>query len=179
MKKVIIFTVMVCLALTLAAKVNLSVILEKVAKEPNLKAAVKVGEDGTYSDALISITWEARPDVFLFELTNKTDGKLVIPWAECRFIDEENKSFMVVHGEAGEFLTIEGKGTVVSAVAPADYFSWNGKAWEIGPIFLNRMSDEEFETVKDKDLIYKVVLPVRKDKGLKTAYHFIFNTMAE
>ncbi len=179
MKKAIIFSVMVCLALTLAAKVNLTVMLEKVAKEPNLKAAVKVGEDGSYSDALISITWEARPDVFLFEVTNKTDSKLVIPWGECRFIDEENKSFMVVHGDVGDALTIEGKATVVSAVAPVDYFSWTGKAWGIGPIFLTRMSDEEFEAVKDKDLIYKVILPVRKDKGPKTVYHFIFNTMAE
>lgn len=176
MKKAILFSVLVCLALTMSAKVSLSVTLEKVSTPQ--KAAVKVGEDGAFSDALISISWEARPDGFLFQLTNKTDAKLVIPWGECRFIDEEGKSYVIVHGAVGDVLEIEAKGTVVSAVAPADYFSWTGKAWEIGPIFLTKMSDEEFEAVKDKDLIYKVILPIRKDKA-KTVYTFIFNTAAE
>lgn len=178
MKKAILFSVLVCLAITLAAKVNLYVVFEKVAKAPNLKATMKVGEDGEFNDATIGISWEARVDSFHFQLTNKTSSKLVINWSECRFSDETGESYAVIHGEAGKALEIEAKGTVTCAVAPVDYFSWTKKGWEIQPIFQDKMSDEEFEEIKDKDLIYKVILPIRRGKA-KTVYHFIFNTIAE
>lgn len=177
MKKTILFSILVCLAITLAAKVKLAVVLEKVAKEPNVKAAVKVGEDAVFSDSMISVTWAAGAAGFQFQLTNKTDAKLVIPWNECRFIDEEGKAFTVVHGNPGAVLEIEAKGVVSSVVAPADYLYWK-KGWATEAIFQDVLSDEEFAAVKDKDLIYKVILPVRKGK-VKTVYHFIFNTIAE
>ena len=177
MKKTILFSILVCLAITMTAKVSLYVALEKVAKEPNAKAAQKVGEDGVFSDSLISITWNAGADGFQFELTNKTNAKLSIPWGECRFIDETGDSYAVVHGDAGAVLEVEAKGIVTSVVAPVDYFFWK-KGWSLQPIFQSKMSDEEFEAVKDKDMIYKVILPIRSGKT-KTVYHFIFNTMAE
>jgi hypothetical protein len=168
---------LVCLAITLAAKVSLFVVFDKVAKEPNIKSAMKVGEEMKFDDALIGITWDARPDGFYFQLTNKTNGKLVIPWDECRFIDEVGANCAVIHGEAGAVLEIEANGSVSSVVAPTDYFYWTKKGWTIQNIFQDKLSDEEFEAVKDKDLIYKVVLPVRRDKA-KTVYHFIFKTVA-
>ena len=178
MKKTILFSMLVCLAITLAAKVSLYVVLEKVAKEPNIKAALKVGDEKEFADALISISWDARTDGFYFQLTNKTDGKLVIPWGECRFIDEIGDTCAVIHGVAGSVLEIEAKGSVSSVVAPVDYFYWTKKGWTLQNIFKDKISNEEFETIKDKDLIYKVILPVRKDKA-KTVYHFIFNTFAK
>jgi hypothetical protein len=177
MKKAILFSILACLVIALPAKVSLMVTLDKVAKDPAAKVA-KVGEDGAFSDSMISIVWEARADGFEFELTNKTGSKLSIPWKECRFINEENETFTVVHGEAGAVFEIEAKGTGNSVVAPADYFSWPKKGWEIEPIFQARMSDEEFEAVKDKDILYKVVLPILKDK-VKTVYTFTFKTIAE
>jgi hypothetical protein len=177
MKKAILFSILVCLVIALPAKVSLYVVLEKVAKEPNVRAAVKVGEDGVFDDSLISITWDARTDGFQFQLTNKTNTKLSIPWGECRFIDETGGSYIVVHGEAGAVLEIEAKGIVSGVVAPVDYFYWQ-KGWTIQAIYQNKMADEEFEAVKDKDLIYKVILPIRSGKT-KTVYHFIFNTIAE
>ena len=178
MKKIILFSILACLAITLAAKVELFVVLDKVVKEPNLKAVLKIGEDKVFEDALIGISWEARPDGFYFQLTNKTDGKLVIPWGECRFVDEVGDTCAVIHGVAGSVLEIEAKGSVSSAVAPVDYFYRTKKGWTLQNIFKEKMSDEEFTTVKDKDLIYKVILPVRKDKGAKSVYHFIFQTVA-
>jgi hypothetical protein len=177
MKKTILFSILACLAITLAAKVSLSVVLDKVAKEPNVKAAMKVGEGGEFSDALIGITWEARPDGFYFQLTSKTNGKLVIPWDECRFVDETGANCAVIHGEAGAAFEIEAKGSVSGVVAPTDYFYWTKKGWAIQNIFQDKMSDEEFEAVKDKDLIYTVILPVYRDK-VKTVYHFLFKTVA-
>ncbi len=178
MKKAILFSVLVCLVISLTAKVNLNVVCEKVAKAPNLKATMKVGEEGEFNDALIGILWEAGTDGFHFQLTNKTNDKLVIKWNECRFIDETGESYGVIHGDAGTALEIEAKGIVNSVVAPVDYLSWTKKGWEIQPIFQDKISDEEFEKIKDKDLIYKVILPVRRGKA-KTVYHFIFNTIAE
>jgi hypothetical protein len=166
------------MAMTLTAKVSLYVVLDKVAKEPNVKAAVKVGEGGEFSDALIGITWEARPDGFHFQLTNKSNATLAIPWGECRFIDEINENCAVIHGEAGTVLEIEAKGSVSSVVAPADYFYWTKKGWTLQSIFKDKMSDEEFEAIKDKDLLYQVILPVRK-AAAKTVYHFLFKTVAK
>jgi hypothetical protein len=176
MKKTILFSILVCLAITLTAKVSLFVTLDKVVKEPAGKA-MKVGENGEFSDSLISIVWQAGADGFQFQLTNKTDGKLVIPWTECRFINELGESFTVVHGDAGTTVEIAAQAVLTSAVAPVDYFYWK-KGWATEAIFLDKMSDEEFEKIKDKDLIYKVVLPIRKGQ-VKTVYHFIFKTMAE
>jgi hypothetical protein len=178
MKKTILISMLLCLAITLTAKVSLYVVLDKVAKEPNVKAAMKVGEDGTFGDALIAITWEARPDGFYFALTNKTNGKLLIPWDECRFVDETGANCAVIHGVAGAVLEIEANGSISSALAPADYFYWTKKGWTIQNIFLDKMSDEEFDAVKDKDLLYQVILPVRRDK-VKTVYHFLFKTVAK
>lgn len=177
MKKTILFSILVCLAITLAAKVELFVVLDKVVKEPNLKAALKVGEDKVFEDALIAISWDARPDGFYFQLTNKTDAKLVIPWSDCRFVDEIGATCAVTHGVAGTVLEIEAKGEASGVVAPADYFYWAKKGWALQGIFQAKMSDEEFEAVKDNDLIYKVILPVRRDKA-KSVYHFIFKTVA-
>jgi hypothetical protein len=178
MKKTILFSILVCLAITLTAKVSLFVVLEKVAKEPNVKSALKVGEDGVFNDALISISWDARVDGFHFQLTNKTDGKLAIPWGECRFVNENGETGIVVHGASGAVLEIEAKGSVSGVVAPLNYFYWAKKGWAVEAIFKDKMSDEEFAAAKNKDLIYKVILPIRKDKA-KTVYHFIFNTIAE
>lgn len=177
MKKAGICLMVLCFSFALSAKLTLSYILDKVAKEPNIKKFLQPAEDGSFSDSLISIAWNSGADGFRFDLTNKSNATLSISWEQVFFVNEKGEKNAIVHGEPGKKLEIAAGSQVSGVVAPVDLIQLGKKGWFLSPIFQEKWSDEEFETIRDKNLVIKVIFPIYKGK-MKTLYHFQFKAIA-
>lgn len=176
MKKISVLLVLVLFCFALQAKTTIFLKLDKVVKAPATKELKS--EDGKkFSDESLAIVWQATPGGFQFELTNQGEEALAILWDECSFINEEKKSSKVVHGEIARQTDIPAASQYEGMVAPADYIFWSGKSWTINAIFPEKLNDEQFAEIANKDLIYKVNLAFKKG-GKKTIYSFIFKAFA-
>jgi len=176
MKKVLCFMVVVLLCFTLQAKKSIFLKLDKVVKSPAGKE-LKPENATTFSDETLAIVWDATPAGFQFELTNKGETALNILWSECSFINENKKSSRIACGEIGPQIEIAAGARYEGMVAPVDYLFWSGKNWTIFPIFQEKLNDQQFAQIADKDLVYKVTLVFKKG-GKKIIYLFAFKAFA-
>jgi|GEM_PF-6194054 len=178
MKKLVVLALMIVCCVGLMAKETLFLKLDKVTVNPKLKVDGKIGEDGVYADANLAISWAPQTDGFSFELTNRSKTALVIQWEEVSFVNADNISSRVVHSSSGKVLTVEPEAKTDGTVVPLEHLALGKKGWSVEPIYADRLSDEEFEAIKNKDLIYKVVIPIRKN-NIKTTYTFVFKAFVE
>jgi len=172
MKKICVFGILVLFCFGLQAKKTIYLKLDKVVKAPVSKE-LKPEVGNKFSDETLAIAWEASPGGFRFELTNQGEAPLAILWDECTFVNEYKKSSRVVHAETVRQTDIAAAAQYEGMVAPADYILWNGKSWTVTPIFTEKLSDQQFAEIADRDLIYKVTLAFKKG-GKKAVYGFIF-----
>ena len=176
MKKILCFMVVVLLCFMLQAKTTIFLKLDKVVRTPAGKE-LKPENANAFNDETLAITWDAAPDGFQFKLTNKSQAALSILWSECSFINENKKSSRVACGEIGPQIEIAAGTRYEGMVAPADYLFWSGKSWTIFPIFQEKLNDQQFAQIADKDLTYKVTLAFRK--GVKKIFYlFVFKAFA-
>ena len=153
MKKILCFMVIALLCLTLQAKKTIFLRLDKVVKTPASKE-FKPEKVNAFSDETLAIVWDATPNGFEFELTNKGEAALSILWSESSFINENKKSSKIACGEIGPQIEIAPGAQYEGMVAPVDYLFWSGKNWTIFPIFQEKLNNEQFAQIADKDLIY-------------------------
>ena len=172
MKKIFVFGILVLFCFGLQAKKTIYLKLDKVVKAPAVKE-LKPEAGNKYSDETLAIAWEASPAGFRFELTNPGTVPLAVLWDECAFVNEEKRTSKVVHGETARQTDIPPASQYEGIVAPVDYIVWGGKSWTITPIFPEKLSDQQFAEIADRDLIYKVTLAFKKG-GKKAMYGFIF-----
>jgi len=172
MKKICVFGILVLFCFGLQAKKTIYLKLDKVLKAP-LSKELKPEAGNKFSDETLTIAWEASPAGFHFELTNLGEVPLAILWDECAFVNEDKKSSKVVHAETVRQTDIPAAAQYEGMVAPANYILWGGKSWTITPIFTEKLSDQQFAEIADKDLIYKVTLAFKKGSK-KAVYGFIF-----
>ena len=177
MRKIAVIAILILFCCSLQAKVSLIVKLDKAVKGPVMKD-LKTEDGKTIADDTLEIVWEPGPDGFFFNITNKTNTVLTVLWDECAFINEDKKSSKVAHGEIEKKSDLSAASTYRDVVAPIDYLYWSGKGWGVQPIFLAKLSDEEFAQIEKKDLIYKVILAF-KTGVKKLNYTFTFKAFAE
>jgi hypothetical protein len=176
MKKLLCFTVIVLLCFALQAKTTIFLKLDKVVKTPAGKE-LKAENANTFSDEMLTVAWDATPVGFRFELSNKGETALSLLWDECSFVSEDKKSSRVAHGEVETQSEIAAGARYEGMVAPVDHLFWSGKSWVITPIFQEKLNDQQFAQIADKDLIYKVTLVFKKG-GKKIVYNFVFKAFA-
>jgi hypothetical protein len=176
MKKTVLFMTLILFCFALQAKTTIFLKLDKVIKSP-LTKELKPENGEKFSDETMAIVWEATPAGFHFELANQGGSALAILWDECSFINEDKKGSKVAHGEIVRQTDIPPASKYKGMVAPVDYIFWSGKSWTINPIFLEKLNDQQFAEIADRDLIYKVVLAFKKG-GKKTIYSFVFKAFA-
>lgn len=172
MKRIFVFGILVLFCFGLQAKKTIYLKLDKVVKSPVGKES-KPETGNQYGDEALAIAWNPSPAGFHFELTNQGTAPLAILWDECAFVNEDKKSSKVVHGETDRQTEIPPAEQFEGIVAPVDSILWSGKSWTITPIFTEKLSDQQFAEIADRDLIYKVTLALKKG-GKKAVYGFIF-----
>jgi hypothetical protein len=176
MKKIIVLIVLVLFCFTLQAKTTIYLKLDKVMKSPSTKE-LKPESSEKFSDETLAIVWKANPEGFQFEITNLGKSALTILWDECSFINEDKKSSKVAHGDIVRQSDIPAAAKYADIVAPINYIFWSGKSWTINPIFIEKLNDQQFAAIANKDLIYKVTLTFKQGVK-KTIYNFIFKAFA-
>jgi hypothetical protein len=172
MKKIIGFTILILFCLTLQAKKTIFLKLDKVIRTPVTKE-LKPEDSKKFSDEYLAIVWETTPLGFEFKLTNPGESALTILWDECSFVNEDKKSSKLVFRETVRQTDVPPASQYEGMVAPGDYIFWSGKNWTLNPIFQEKLNDQQFAQIADKDLIYKVNLAFKRG-GKKTNYSFTF-----
>ena len=149
-------------------------------------------EDATkysFGDDLIEIVWQATPEQFDFDLTNKTKHTIEIIWDKAVYVDENGNRKGVMHSgvkyrdrnNPQQPTTVARRATVSDLVFPTENVDWAGDpygGWQIKPLFPTYSTSGTTEDLLDKAKKYvgksvQFLLPL-KIEGIVNEYLFVF-----
>jgi hypothetical protein len=166
-------------------KIDLDFRLQKVIVEPK-EASTNMTVDPekrTFSDGIISVTWNPAKTGFYFELVNKVDHSISIIWDKSAYINENGNSNKVMHAET-RYMEKEGsivptivhlQSKVKDVVFPTSYASPSG--YEVS-LFKEEEIEKIYKEKKKIDYIWRVILAIEINGELYN-YHFFFDVAAK
>jgi len=161
-------------------------------KDGEQKIVTLQEEDATkysFGDDLIEIVWQATPEQFDFDLTNKTKHTIEIIWDKAVYVDENGNRKGVMHSgvkyrdrnNPQQPTTVARRATVSDLVFPTENVDWAGDpygGWQIKPLFPTYSTSGTTEDLLDKAKKYvgksvQFLLPL-KIEGIVNEYLFVF-----
>lgn len=183
------------------AKHEISLKLDKILEESNINEEMKPTELNTFIDNWFSIRWSPTPEGFNFVMENKTNTTLVINWDNSSFVNQKGTTSKIINGGV-KFIdkaqsipptNIPLLAKIQDIVTPTDYWyfdtdktgssGWTGFGsgvvkWRNIPIWNDEMKDKDFEKIKDREFIFRVILNVMKGDETRN-YHFFFKAVSK